>query len=172
MVHFLLLAVLAAGEPQSVLVEAERFPEFGGLVHDSQFMDQAEYIRDWNFRAMYGVWDALKNVDNAYLNHRLNWAAHVAGKRESRQLLGDVVLTKEDLLESENSPTAASRRVGRSTCTWRIPSTTKDLKRWLHFQGVLADIAVARLAGLRLATTRPGLEKASRLNPIDALRYE
>ena len=22
-----------------------------------------EYIRDWNFRAMYGAWDAMKNVD-------------------------------------------------------------------------------------------------------------
>ena len=22
-----------------------------------------EYMRDWNFRAMYGAWDALKNVD-------------------------------------------------------------------------------------------------------------
>jgi hypothetical protein len=26
-------------------------------------------------------------------NHRLNWSAHIAGKRESRRLLGDVILT-------------------------------------------------------------------------------
>ena len=40
MIHLFLFAVLAASEPQTVLVEAERFSEFGGWVHDSQFMDQ------------------------------------------------------------------------------------------------------------------------------------
>jgi len=63
-----------------------------------------EYIRDWNFRAMYGAWDALKNVDKAYPNHKLNWAAHVSGPRDSRRLLGDVVLTKQDLLQGKQFP--------------------------------------------------------------------
>ena len=67
-----------------------------GFDHDP--IERGEYIRDWNFRAMYGAWDALKNVDKALPNHKLNWAAYVAGKRESRRLLGDVVLTKEDVL--------------------------------------------------------------------------
>jgi hypothetical protein len=57
-----------------------------GFDHDP--FEKSEYIRDWNFRAMYGAWDALKNVDGRYPNHRLNWAAHIAGKRESRRLLG------------------------------------------------------------------------------------
>ena len=59
-----------------------------------------EYIRDWNFRAMYGAWDAMKNVDHVLPNHKLNWAAFVAGKRESRRLLGDVILSKKDVMES------------------------------------------------------------------------
>jgi len=67
-----------------------------GFDHDP--FEQSEYIRDWNFRAAYGAWDALKNVDKTYPNHRLNWIAHISGKRESRRLLGDVVLSKEDLL--------------------------------------------------------------------------
>ena len=68
-----------------------------GFDHDP--IEKSEYIRDWNFRAMYGAWDAIKNVDSTLPNHKLNWAAHVAGKRESRRLLGDVVLTKEDVME-------------------------------------------------------------------------
>jgi hypothetical protein len=48
---------------------------------------------------MYGAWDALKNIDKVLPNHKLNWAAHISGKRESRRLLGDIVLTREDVLD-------------------------------------------------------------------------
>jgi len=58
-----------------------------------------EYIRDWNFRAAFGAWDCIKNVDKTYPNHKFNWIAYVSGPRESRRLLGDVVLNKEHLLE-------------------------------------------------------------------------
>ena len=69
-----------------------------GFYHDP--IGKAEYIRDTNFRAAYGAWDALKNVDGVLPNHKLNWMAYVAGKRESRRLMGDIVLSKKDLLES------------------------------------------------------------------------
>jgi hypothetical protein len=69
-----------------------------GFDHDP--FEKSEYIRDWNFRAMYGAWDAMKNVDRVLPNHKLNWAAFVAGKRESRRLLGDLVLSKKDVMES------------------------------------------------------------------------
>ena len=61
---------------------------------------EGERIRDWNFRAMFGAWDCLKNVEKRYPNHALTWAAYVAGPRESRRLLGDVILTREDLLDA------------------------------------------------------------------------
>jgi len=51
-------------------------------------------------RAMYGAWDALKNVDKLYPNHRIGWAAFIAGKRESRRLLGEVILTPDDFRTS------------------------------------------------------------------------
>jgi hypothetical protein len=76
-----------------------------GFDHDP--FEKSEYVRDWNFRAMYGAWDALKNVDGRYPNHRLNWAAHISGKRESRRLMGDVVLTKEDVLGGKEYPDGA-----------------------------------------------------------------
>jgi len=68
-----------------------------GFYHDP--IIKMEYVRDWNFRAAYGAWDALKNVDQAFPNHKLNWMAHISGKRESRRLLGDHILTKQDLVE-------------------------------------------------------------------------
>lgn len=73
----------------------------GGWYWESGFdrnpITEMEYIRDWNFRAMYGAWDALKNVDHVLPNHSLMWAAYICGKRESRRLLGDVILTVDDL---------------------------------------------------------------------------
>ncbi len=65
---------------------------------------ETERMRDNNLRAMYGAWDALKNVRKKYPNRRLTWAAYVMGKRESRRLLGDVVLTRDDLLKSKTYP--------------------------------------------------------------------
>ena len=83
-------------------------------------------IRDQNFRAMYGAWDALKNVDKVLPNHKLNWAAYIAGKRESRRLLGDVILTRDDFWQRQPvSPTAASPAPGALTSTCPTRRTTR-----------------------------------------------
>ena len=68
-----------------------------GFYHDP--FEKSEYIRDWNFRAMYGAWDALKNVKGRYQTYKLNWAAYISGKRESRRLLGDVILTEPNIVQ-------------------------------------------------------------------------
>lgn len=73
-----------------------------------------ERIRDQNFRAMYGAWDALKNVDGLYPNHRLGWSAFIAGKRESRRLMGDVVLDAGDFTSGRSFQDAAF------PCSWHI----------------------------------------------------
>ncbi len=82
--------------------------KLGGWYWESGFdrdpIREMEYIRDWNFRAMYGAWDALKNVDKVLPNYQLNWAAYILGKRESRRLMGDVVLALEDLKEGRSFP--------------------------------------------------------------------
>jgi len=80
----------------------------GGWYWESGFshnpLTEVEYIRDYNFRAMYGAWDCVKNVDNIYPNYKLNWAAYVTGKRESRKLLGDIQLNKDNLLANTLYP--------------------------------------------------------------------
>jgi len=83
-----------------------------GFNHDP--FEKGEHIRDNNLRGMYGTWDALKNVHGRYPNHKLEWAAYVAGKRESRRLLGDVVVTKQHVLGGKEWPDPAV------PCTWSI----------------------------------------------------
>lgn len=82
--------------------------QLGGWYWESGFdrnpIAEMEYVRDWNFRAMYGAWDALKNVDRVLPNYKLNWAAYIMGKRESRRLLGDVILSLEDLQQERKFP--------------------------------------------------------------------
>ncbi len=92
--------------------------KLGGWYWESGFdrnpVTEVEWMRDLNFRAMYGAWDTLKNADKLYPNHKLNWAAFIAGKRESRRLLGDVVLTGDDVRTNRVFPDAAF------PCTWSI----------------------------------------------------
>jgi hypothetical protein len=82
--------------------------QLGGWYWESGFdrdpIEEMEYVRDWNFRAMYGAWDALKNVDKVLPRHQLNWSAYILGKRESRRLLGDVILDVDDLMEDRKFP--------------------------------------------------------------------
>lgn len=77
-------------------------------------IEDIEWIRDYNFRAMYGAWDTLKNIDGQFPNYRLKWAAYIMGKRESRRLLGDVVLTADHFRQRIEWPDPAF------PCTWHI----------------------------------------------------
>ncbi|MCY3024149.1 MAG: FAD-dependent oxidoreductase, partial [Planctomycetota bacterium] len=63
-------------------------------------INDLEYMRDWNLRAVYGAFNAMKNKGGKekHVNARLEWVAYVGGTRESRQLLGDLLLTKEDIV--------------------------------------------------------------------------
>ncbi|MEL7532020.1 MAG: FAD-dependent oxidoreductase [Bacteroidota bacterium] len=90
----------------------------GGWFWESGFdqnpITDVEKIRDLNFRAMYGAWDALKNVDKLYPNHRLGWSAFISGKRESRRLMGDVKLSADDFRDMVAFPD------GAFPCSWGI----------------------------------------------------
>ncbi len=67
---------------------------------DKDAIGDAESIRDWNLRAVYGAFNAMKNRDGAdkHKTAFLTWVAFIGGPRESRQLLGDLVLTQEDVV--------------------------------------------------------------------------
>ncbi|MEY2597955.1 MAG: hypothetical protein RLZZ142_214 [Verrucomicrobiota bacterium] len=67
---------------------------------DKHPIEDLERIRDWNFRALYGAFSALKTKEE-HANAALKWVSHVGGPRESRRLEGDVILTQEDIAEGK-----------------------------------------------------------------------
>jgi len=90
----------------------------------------AEKIRDHNFRAIYGNWSYLKNhKKEKYANWKLNWVAHISGKRESRRLLGDHILTQQDLQDHVIYPD------GVVTTTWDIDLHFPDSVNSKYFPG-------------------------------------
>ncbi len=107
--------------------------KLGGWYWESGFdrdpINEMEYIRDWNFRAMYGAWDAMKNVDRVLSNYHLNWAAYILGKRESRRLLGDVVLTLQDLQAGRQFPD------GCVPTGWKVDLHLPDQRYVQGFEG-------------------------------------
>ncbi len=90
---------------------------------------EIELIRDHNFRAMYGAWDTLKNVDKMYPNHRLGWSAFIAGKRESRRLMGDVILDAEDFKKQKIFDDPAF------PCSWHVDIHTPKKEYQTGFKG-------------------------------------
>ena len=78
---------------------------------------EIERIRDYAFRVTYGNWSFLKNhsrFKKQYAKRRLAWVAHIGGKRESRRLLGDVILRQQDIVGQKKFPDACV------TTTWTI----------------------------------------------------
>lgn len=60
-------------------------------------IDDAEELRDELLKALYGVWDHIKNGgDHGAENMELDWVGFLPGKRESRRVLGDYVLKEQD----------------------------------------------------------------------------
>jgi len=86
-----------------------------GLTRDQ--INEEEFIRDYAFRVTFGNWDFLKNesIDsNKFANQKLAWVAYIGGKRESRRLMGDVILNEQDILNQKIYPDASF------TTTWGI----------------------------------------------------
>ena len=77
---------------------------------------EAEEIRDHLLRAIYGAWSTAKNGPDRQKNARRELAhvPYVAGKRESRRILGDYVLTENDVIACREFPDAVA------TGSWSI----------------------------------------------------
>ncbi len=94
--------------PWALLLTMDDFPyprdHHGQWFWESGFdkdpLHDAEGIRDWNLRAVFGAFQAMKNGHGSqdHTNAHLTWVAYIGGPRESRRILGDVVLTQEDIV--------------------------------------------------------------------------
>lgn len=91
-----------------------------------------EQIRDYGMLVIYANWSYLKNrlKDNApFRNRRLGWVAYVAGKRESRRLLGDYILKEGDMTKHVVHEDASF------TASWSIDLHSPDPENGRNFLG-------------------------------------
>ena len=132
--------------------EASPFPEFSygiSLNEDSyqrmtkgswtwetgMFQDQireAEKIRDYGMLAIYSNWSYLKNHASCraeFAKRSLDWVSFNSGKRESRRLTGDVVLTQNHLEQNAQFPD------GTAATTWSIDIHYPEPENSKYFPG-------------------------------------
>lgn len=66
-------------------------------------MDQYEDILQHHRELVYGVWDYIKNSGKFPAdNYAFSYISPIAGKRESRRLMGDYMLTEGDILQQRD----------------------------------------------------------------------
>ena len=100
-----------------------------GMAEDQ--MAEAERIRDYGMYVAYSNWAYIKNhasFRDEYANSYLGWMAHVAGKRESRRLVGDFVLREQDLTDFIIHPD------GCVSTSWYIDNHEPDPENSKHFR--------------------------------------
>lgn len=101
-----------------------------GMRHD--MISQAEFIRDYGLLVVYSNWSYLKNKYSRkaeYDNRRLDWVAFIAGKRESRRLIGDYIYKQDDIDKNVFHEDATF------TTTWSIDLHFPDPENTKHFPG-------------------------------------
>ena len=101
-----------------------------GMSYDQIY--DAERIRDYGLLVVYSNWSFLKNhlKDNEkYKNRSLEWVAYVAGKRESRRLLGDYILKQDDIDKN------VYHEDGSFTASWSIDLHFPDPVNSKNFPG-------------------------------------
>ena len=99
----------------------------GGFAKNT--ITDAENIRDQNLRAILGNWSYLKNNLPKYANRSITWLAYIGGKRESRRLLGDVILNQNDVQNRVWYNDASF------TTTWSLDLHFPDSKNSQFFPG-------------------------------------
>ena len=92
-----------------------------------------EYVRDYGMLVVFSNWSFLKNElkeNDAYKNRELEWVAYVAGKRESRRLMGDYILKEDDVTRYITHEDASA------STTWSIDLHYPDPKNTKNFPGM------------------------------------
>ncbi len=101
-----------------------------GMQYDQ--INDFEKIRDYGLLVVYSNWAFLKNQYSQsakWSNSSLKWVAYIAGKRESRRLIGDYVLREQDLTDR------IIYNDGTASTSWTIDLHYPDPKNTSHFPG-------------------------------------
>ena len=105
-----------------------------GLDPAEDTINDAEMLRDRLLRAIYGsFWTAKQKDENA--KRVFSWVPYIAGKRESRRIIGDYVVSEKDVLECRQFEDAIG------IATWTI-----DLHWKNGDSGFLAETTHTRVA--------------------------
>jgi hypothetical protein len=72
--------------------------------HYLDTIKDAEDIRDYLLRAIYGAYSTARAKDANSAKLELSWVPYVVGKRESRRLIGDYVLNENDVVATRDFP--------------------------------------------------------------------
>ena len=109
--------------------------ELGGDWND--IIKDAEDIRWELYRTVYGIWDHIKNGgDHGAENYELLWVGNLPGIRESRRVVGEYVLTEDDILSNRIFPDAVAyggwpmdnHTAAGFRAKGRIPSTVRSFE--------------------------------------------
>ncbi len=79
--------------------------------------EETEYIRDYGMMALYANWSYLKNHSKRkaeWACDTLSWVSPIGGKRESYRVVGDHILTQNDIEQHVAYPDATG------TMTWNL----------------------------------------------------
>ena len=140
------------------------------LMGDSNdIINDYEKIRDDLYAYAYGLWDHIKNGGNhGAENYALVWVGALPGMRESRRLIGDYVLSENDILEHRIFDDAVC--YGGWCVDLHAPHGLLDFdllpSDCHHFKGVYTipyrcyyskNISNLYMAGRDISTTRLGL---------------
>ena len=68
-----------------------------GLDPEEDTIDDAEMLRDRLFRAIYGSFYTAKKKNSDHDTRVFDWVPYIAGKRESRRIIGDYVVSEKDV---------------------------------------------------------------------------
>ena len=101
-----------------------------GMMRDQ--INEFERIRDYGMLVVYSNWSFLKNKSanrEKYANREFAWVAYVAGKRESRRLMGDHILRQQDIFDFVQYPD------GTCCTTWAIDLHYPMPRNTKHYDG-------------------------------------
>lgn len=93
---------------------------------------ETEFIRDYGLIVVYSNWSYLKNRysnKEKFKNEKLKWVAYIGGKRESRRLVGDYILTENEIRNQEMLPD------GTAPSSWTIDLHYPDEENLEKFEG-------------------------------------
>ncbi len=96
-------------------------------------VNQTEFIRDNMFRAIYGNWSFQKNhcpFSEKYKEYSLDRVGYILGKRESRRLMGEIIYSQNDIIDSIPYPDACV------TTKWGIDIHYPDPENSKFFPGI------------------------------------